>query len=155
MVVRLTLLLAFCTLLSCGSDNGSKKTNTPKLTDEYGVTDYNPDNDPRPLGELIQIDGIAPGARLSSPFTLTGKADASWYFEGDFPVKLVDANGNTLSSTFAKRQVYDIEKGFVPFRADLLYIAAPNQPATLILSLDNPSETEGYHRSIEIPVILK
>lgn len=155
MVVRFTLVLAVCSLLSCGGGTSSSETDTPKSTDEYGVTDYNPDNDPRPLGELIQIDGIAPGARLSSPFTLTGKADASWYFEGDFPVKLVDANGNTLSSTFAKRQVYDIESGFVPFRADLLYIAAPDQPATLILSLDNPSETEGYHRAIMIPVILK
>ncbi len=155
MIARFLLLLPICLLTACQPGNSAGGNGGGTTTNANGVTDYNPDADPRPLGSLIQVDGIGPGARLVSPFNLTGKADVSWYFEGDFPVKLVDTSGNVLAQVPAKMQEYGIERGFVPFKAALLFIAGPEQPARLQFILDNPSATEGIHRTLEIPVILQ
>jgi hypothetical protein len=153
--MRCLLLLLFSCFTACQSSGTNSETvveHTPPSRDQ--ITDYNPGNDERPLNELIQIDGISPGAIISSPIQVTGKANNSWYFERDFPVFLKDENGNTLSSTPAIALSSSRAPGWVPFKADIIFIAGPGTKANLIFELNNPSDTEGFQRSVSIPVIL-
>lgn len=49
---------------------------------------------PDPSGErtddLIVLTSPQPSTRITSPVTLTGKARGYWYFEGSFPVSIVN-----------------------------------------------------------------
>jgi hypothetical protein len=152
----LLLLLLFSFMTACQPSATNTKTvveNTTPSRDQ--ITDYNPGNDPRPLHELIQIDGIFPGAILGSPYRVTGKAKNSWYFERNFPVSLKDENGNVLSATPAMALSSSRAPGWIPFKADIIFIAGPGTKANLFFELNNPSDTEGYQRSVSIPVIVK
>ena len=152
----LLLLLFLSCFTACQSSGTEAKTvveDTPPSRDQ--ITDYNPGNDKRPLNELIQIDGIYPGAIIGSPIRVTGKANNSWYFERDFPVILKDENGNVLSRAPAVALSTSRTPGWIPFKADIIFIAGPGTKASLIFELDNPSDTEGFQRSVSIPVILK
>src|SRR5476651_630333 len=55
---------------------------------------------PAPNKDLLHV--TVPNEDLVSPLTVTGEARGSWYFEGSFPVLLLDANGKELSHTTAK-----------------------------------------------------
>ncbi|WP_044102562.1 Gmad2 immunoglobulin-like domain-containing protein [Neolewinella persica] len=150
------LLLLASMVFSCQSGNTDSTVSAEyALRTRDQITDYNPGNDERPLNELIQIDGIYPGSIIGSPYRVTGKAKQSWYFEGDFPVLLQDENGTLLSSAPATALDSRKGSGWIPFKADIIFIAAPNTEARLIFKLDNPSETEGFQRAIEVPIILQ
>lgn len=155
----LLLFLPLLLLLSCqpsGDSSTSAAGDTSAIADRTKIVDFNPDKDPRALSEMIQIDGIGAGAAISSPFTLTGKAIGEWYFEGDFPVMLKDMEGNILSTVPARAQTGWMDPGFVPFRAEVIFIAGPGTPALLVLEKDNPGEEgEGTARAVEIPVVLR
>ena len=43
----------------------------------------------------FSLDNLHPGDTLTSPTTLRGYA-RGWYFEGSFPVKLLDGNGAVM-----------------------------------------------------------
>lgn len=146
-------VLCFFACQSSGEPAGAIANTVPPARDQ--ITDYNPGNDERPLHELIQIEGISPGAIIGSPFQVTGKAHNSWYFERDFPVMLKDENGNVLSSSQAVALSSSRAPGWVPFKADIIFIAGPGTQANLFFTLDNPSDNEGYQRSVSIPVVLK
>jgi hypothetical protein len=143
-------------VFSCQSGSTDSASNNPyELRTRDQITDYNPGNDERPLNELIQIDGIYPGSIIGSPYRVTGKAKYSWFFEGDFPVTLEDENGNSLCTAPAMALDSRRGPGWIPFKVDIIFIAAPNTEARLIFRLDNPSETEGFQRAIEVPIILQ
>jgi hypothetical protein len=150
------LILLSATVLSfqsCGTDTTTSTQEILRSRDQ--ITDYNPGNDERPLGELIRINEIYPGAIIGSSYIVTGKAKYSWFFEGDFPVKLKDEYGTILSSTYAAALSSRKQPGWIPFRANIIYIAAPGTEARLVFELHNPSDTEGFQRAIEVPVILQ
>ena len=54
--------------------------------------------------DLIHVTTPASGELVTSPITITGEARGSWYFEGSFPVKLIDASGRILAQGPAKAQ---------------------------------------------------
>ncbi|MFK8163370.1 MAG: Gmad2 immunoglobulin-like domain-containing protein [Lewinella sp.] len=138
---------------SCTTDSTTSKKEVLRSRDQ--ITDYNPGNDERPLNELIQIDEIYPGAIIGSPYRITGKANNSWYFERSFPVKLKDEKGNVLYSSPAVALSSQRSPGWIPFKVDIIFIAAPGSEARLVFELHNPSDTEGFQRAIEVPVILQ
>ena len=41
--------------------------------------------------DRIILDSPLPGAVLRSPLTIRGRAKGNWFFEGDFPLLLLDA----------------------------------------------------------------
>ena len=104
------------------------------------------------LNGLITVDTPRPNAVVVSPLTITGQARGTWYFEAQFPVKLVDANGQTLAQTPAMAQSDWMSENFVPFAATLEFTAPATPTGTLILQNDNPSGNPETAKQLEIPV---
>lgn len=65
--------------------------------------------------DLIQIDAPVPGAAISSPLTISGKARGGWYFEASFPVVLTDWDGLIIAEGHAEAQGDWMTEEFVPF----------------------------------------
>lgn len=100
---------------------------------------------------LVRLDNLSPGQTLESPFTLTGQARGTWYFEGSFPVVLLNDKGDVLQETFAQAQADWMTEEFVPFSAVLSFVPA-SATGTLIIKKDNPSGLPEYDDERRFPV---
>lgn len=110
-----------------------------------------------PTGDLIHVTSPLPGATTTSPITITGEARGMWFFEGSFPVSVVDWDGKIIGQGIAEAQGEWMTENFVPFTAIVQYTVATSTPSnrgTIILKKDNPSDMRQYDDAIEIPVIL-
>lgn len=96
-------------------------------------------NEKKNVTELIKIEEPSPDQVISSPLEIKGKARGMWYFEGDFPVELVDNNGNQLAEGIASAQGKWMTEDFVPFEATIKYDKPTVETGYLIFHRDNPS----------------
>jgi hypothetical protein len=102
---------------------------------------------------LIVVDSPVPGARVSSPLVIRGRARGMWFFEGDFPVVLLDAKGNVMGKGFCTAKGEWMTRDFVPFEGTLTFEKpVSGGRGTLILRKDNPSEQREQDDALEIPV---
>lgn len=101
------------------------------------------------------VDGVAEGARLTSPRTIEGIAPKDWYFEAQFPVMLVGADGRVIAEAPAMAQSDWTAPGTEPirFRSELTFSVTQDTPATLVLQEDMPGE-DNPARETRIPVVL-
>lgn len=108
--------------------------------------------------DLIKLDLPQPSSEISNPLVVQGQARGSWFFEGSFPVVLVDWDGRIIAETIAQAQSEWMTKDFVPFKANLVFsqpdIIVSNRGA-LILRKDNPSGLPQNDDALEIPVFFK
>lgn len=102
--------------------------------------------------DLIRIDSPRPNQIVSSPLEISGQAIGFWYFEGDFPVKLLDEEGNVLVETFATAKGEWMTEDFVSFEAELIFDSPGFETGTLILKKDNPSGLPENDDQLEIPI---
>ena len=95
-----------------------------------------------------------PHQQVCSPLTVKGKAKSAWFFEGVFPILLLDAKCQELTSSKAKA-IGDWTTGdFVPFEGKLEFTVTKPTKAILVLQNDNPSGLPENSRKKEIPIIL-
>jgi hypothetical protein len=103
--------------------------------------------------DLAVITDPVYGEVITSPLTITGKAKGSFYYNGTFPVKLVDGNGTMLGVTTAKAQGDWMTEEFVPFTATLLFTTnTPHGTANLVLERNKPSGKRETIKEIVFPV---
>ena len=102
---------------------------------------------------FIQLASPTQGARVSSPLVITGKARGAWYFEGSFPLELVDASGTPIASGIAYARGDWMTDNLIPFTASLTWATTTTAAGTLILHRDNPSGLPAKDESIKIPVV--
>lgn len=102
--------------------------------------------------DLIRVDRPRPGEIVASPLSVSGQARGIWYFEANFPVQLLDGEGNTLTTVPAQADGDWMTEGFVPFTAKLIFQAPKTATGTLILMKDNPSGLPEHDAQIGIPV---
>lgn len=124
----------------------------------YFLGFFNKDIDiiPDDKSNLIVVSAPIKDSEISSPLTISGRARGVWYFEGSFPVTLVDQYRNTIAEGYVTAQGEWMTENFVPFIGDLQfnnYIKGAK--GTLILKKDNPSGLPEHDDSIEIPVQFK
>lgn len=105
------------------------------------------------IGDLAVVDAPAPGARVTSPLAITGTAPGNWFFENQFPVRLVDAQGATLAEGPARPRVSWTDPGDKQFDASLTFSVTQDTPATLVLEEDMPGEGN-EPRTVRIDVVL-
>ncbi len=104
----------------------------------------------------IIVDNVTFNQRLTSPFTVTGKAPGTWYFEAVFQAKLVAADGAVIAEAPAQAQSDWMTEAPVPFAAAFTFSVPSDTRATLLLaediyrSEDHPEAT----RVLKIPVVL-
>jgi len=104
----------------------------------------------------IVVNNIKDNQQVSNPIKIEGKARGGWYFEATFPIQLVDADGNIITSTVGRAESDWATTSFVNFTAELNYDnASSTGPALIVLNKDNPSGNPDFDQSIFIPIILK
>jgi hypothetical protein len=104
--------------------------------------------------DVAVLDTPLPGARVTSPLRVTGTAPANWYFENQFPVRLVDAQGADITMAPATPRVNWTENAEPKvFDAELTFNVTVDTPATLVLQEDMPRE-DATPRETRVPVVL-
>ncbi len=104
-------------------------------------------------GAAIAVDSPLPNTVVAeSPLSIYGQARGTWYFEGDFPVKLVDDNGFLLGSSTAQATADWMTKELVPFSVKLAFALPSTSKGRLILSKDNPSGKGANAAELSVPV---
>jgi hypothetical protein len=109
-------------------------------------------NDESVGNDKIRVTSPTANQTVSSPFTITGQARGTWYFEASFPVTLIDADGNVLGRTAAQAQGEWMTEAFVPFSGELTFSQPATDRGTLILEKDNPSGLPEHADQIRVPV---
>jgi len=97
-----------------------------------------------------------PGAHqiLKSPFTALGEARGVWFFEGDFPVKVLDEEGNLIKMAIAKAQGDWMTEDFVPFLVRIDFNVEKTTYGTLVFQKDNPSGLPQNDFEFAVPIVL-
>ena len=104
-------------------------------------------------GDLIFVDAPLPGAHISSPLILKGKARGIWFFEGDFPVILLDAQGEKIAESYVSAKEEWMTENFVTFEGVLHFKGSfSGMRGTLILKKDNPTGLNQFDDALEIPI---
>lgn len=115
-------------------------TSTPEVVGREGV---------------IEVSAPAAGATVGSPLVITGRARGTWFFEGSFPVKIVDKGGSLVTTTHATAQGDWMTEGWVEFTATVPFNVVTTTPAMIVLEKDNPSGLPEHDDSISFPVTLQ
>jgi len=103
--------------------------------------------------DLIIVDAPLPGAQISTPLIFKGKARGIWFFEGDFPVLLLDAHGNRIAEGYASAKGEWMTKNFVNFEGLLHFRDAfSGTKGSLVLKKDNPAGLPQLDDALEIPI---
>jgi hypothetical protein len=90
---------------------------------------------------------------VKSPLKVTGAVPAGWMFEGVFPIKLLDSEGNILAQAQASETVEGAWQSGKPvdFTATLTFKVATGS-GTLVLENDNPSGNPANSQTFEVLV---
>ncbi len=126
----------------------------PEVQNQSEVT-----NDPvqTPVqNDLISIDAPLQNAVISSPVIITGKARGIWFFEGSFPISIVNWDGLIIGEGIAQAQSEWMTEDFVPFIASITFDFNPETPynqGAIILKKDNPSGLPEHDNAIEFPIL--
>ncbi|HVM90730.1 MAG TPA: Gmad2 immunoglobulin-like domain-containing protein [Verrucomicrobiae bacterium] len=110
------------------------------LTTKNGATDR------------LKVTVPAAGSKASQPLLIAGEA-RGWYFEGSFPVFVLNQNGVKIGSGIAEADGDWMTDGWVPFTGEIDY---PPQPAgsrgSIVFQKDNPSGEPANDDSAELNI---
>lgn len=142
-------------LVACGSTSDPEK-HVEEPAEERPIEQPSSENEKaeEPIAELIQVALPLPNEEISSSLQMRGKAKGYWYFEGDFPVRLEDKDGNTLAKGYAVAQDEWMTRDWVPFEGTLELPALPdNERGYLVFTRNNPSDLRENDREYRLPVL--
>lgn len=105
--------------------------------------------------DLIVVDQVLNGTTIQSPLSITGKARGTWFFEASFPIKLVDKNGDVITTAIAEAKSDWMTEDFVPFETQLVFTVAEAQLGEIVLEKDNPSGLSENADELRIPVMIE
>lgn len=102
---------------------------------------------------------IKAGEQISSPLKITGESGGGWFFEGSFPITLVDWDGRIIATGIAEAKGDWMTTDFVPFEAELTFTKPANPTnqdyasrGAIIFKKDNPSDMRQYDAAYELPI---
>jgi hypothetical protein len=111
------------------------------------------------IGSVISLDGhVEVGAPLadsliSSPARIAGNVTGGgWFFEGSFPVKVLDGDGRVLGQGLATTTGEWMSTGTVPFSTVIPFMTPRFTTGMIVLLKDNPSGLSQNAESLSIPV---
>jgi len=108
--------------------------------------------------DLIRSDSPRPNAEIESPLMIKGEARGYWFFEGDFPVQIIDSEGLVLGEGFVSAEGEWMTEDFVPFGGVLEFDTINkniDSRGELLLIKDNPSDLLELDDELRIPIIFK
>ena len=103
------------------------------------------------MQDLIVLENLVPGSHVTSPIQIAGKARGNWYFEGDFPVRVLDEHANVVGVGFATAQGEWMTEEFVPFLGVVPLDTTPaaGTPGRIVLTRSNPADMPENDDSLE------
>lgn len=101
---------------------------------------------------VLRLHTPRPNALVQSPLVVSGDVRGTWFFEGNFPIVLLDNMGNELSSTYAMANGEWMTEEFVPFSATLEFGKGEWELGTLSLIKANPSGLAEHDDEFHIPI---
>ncbi len=108
-----------------------------------------------PFEAGVVVGSPLPMSSITSPVTISGTARGNWFFEGSFPISIVNWDGLIIGEGIAQAQGEWMTEDFIPFTATISYTPATGTPyntGAIILKKDNPSGLPENDASIEIPI---
>lgn len=100
----------------------------------------------------IIVETPQPNDVVASPLEIKGRARGTWYFEGDFPVKLLDENDKEIAVFFATAIGEWMTEEFVDFECVIEFENTTSTTGTLVLEKDNPSGLPEFEEELIIPI---
>lgn len=104
------------------------------------------------VSNFIRVSSPLSGDIVSSPLVVKGEARGNWYFEADFPVRLLDGDGREIALGIATAEGDWMTTEFVPFSATLVFTNPSTPEGTLVLEKDNPSGLPEHANELRVPV---
>ena len=89
---------------------------------------------------------------MTSPLVVAGEARGFWYFEADFPARLLDADGRAIATRPVRARGAWMTRDFVPFADTLRFDAPATATGVLVLEKSNPSDLPEHAAAVRIPV---
>lgn len=151
-------ILTLVSLVSCKDNSRDQEsTGQPDQSQEQnqGQIREQQQNETSDVSDLIQVIEPRPEETLSSPVRIKGKARGTWFFEGDFPIYLLDENNEEIAVAIATAQGEWMTEEWVEFSATLEYENPTSERGILRFVKNNPSDQRDLDRSLEISVNFK
>jgi hypothetical protein len=103
--------------------------------------------------DLIYLESPLPGEFIDSPLEIHGYARGTWFFEGDFPVFILDSREQIIAAKFATAQKDWMTDKFIPFAGTITFEKPESGGrGILILKKNNPTGYPEHDDVLEIPV---
>lgn len=103
--------------------------------------------------EFIMVESPKPGAVISSPLIIRGRARGTWFFEGDFPLILYDMKGRVIAKGYVTARGEWMTEKFVPFDGTITFEKPMDADrGILVFKKDNPTDRPELDDSLELPV---
>lgn len=99
----------------------------------------------------IRVSSPRPGTKITSPLTITGEARGKYFFEAQFPIRLLDQDHKIIAQGVAEAESDWMTENFVPFTATLTFTTNSSK-GTLVLENDNPSDNPSTALELLMPV---
>lgn len=104
------------------------------------------------IKDVVETDVENRLSPYAETISVTGKARGTWFFEGSFPVELLDANGVVMQKAIAKADGEWMTEDFVPFSVSIDYAPGITRTGLVVLKKDNPSGDPAHDDAFKIPV---
>lgn len=99
----------------------------------------------------IKVEKPVPLSKIESPVNISGFASGSWFFEGTFPIKIIDQNENVLGQGTAEALLNWMTEKMVPFEAKIKFEKGDAEVGFIIFSKDDP-QGSGNGEVYKIPI---
>jgi len=107
------------------------------------------------IDDLIKVENPEPYQTINSPLVIKGEARGYWFFEADFPIKLLDEKENLIALQIATAQSDWMTEDFVPFEAVLEFETPAAERGFLVFEKDNPSGLQENADELRIPIVFE
>lgn len=106
------------------------------------------------LDQIVVTDPTA-NQIFTSPATIAGRARDTWFFEGNMPATVFDANGKELGTVGVYAEGNWQTSNFVNFTGRIEFTKPTTKTGTLVVAKDNPSGKSEMDAKLEIPVVFE
>ena len=110
---------------------------------------------PATKDDLIVLESPLPGAAIASPLIVKGRARGNWFFEGSFPVTLVNWDGLIIAEGYATAEGEWMTTEYVPFTGTVTFTKPDTRVSDrgwIILKKDNPSGEPQFDDALEVEI---
>lgn len=127
---------------------------------ENDVQQEGEENAPLDTATTEDVRVVAPiaGASVASPLTISGEARGYWYFEGSFPLVVVDWDGLVIGEGYATAQGDWMTYEYVSFVGEVSFDVSKisgeySRNGALIVQKANPSGLPEHAAAVELPIV--